>query len=265
MNADEEVTTPQLEVALEGGNMGGAVRVGTTVRRPAGPWTATVQRLLQHLHEHGLNWTPQPLGRDERGRDITSHLPGTVPSYPLPPWVWTDEVLIRATEFLAQLHEVSATFNTEDASWQLPTHEPAEVVCHNDFDPYNMVFEDQQLSGVIDWDTASPGPRVWDVAYMAYRLVPLTDPDTGDGLPNTLSEKARRLRLVCKTYGQDLDPARVVSVAVDRIRDLAAFTQARADAGHEHLHAHVSTYHQDAAWITANAQHLRAEEPDLPD
>lgn len=38
------------------------------------------------------------------------------------------------------------------------------------------MFEDGTLTGVIDLDLASPGPRVWDMAYTAYRFVPLTDP-----------------------------------------------------------------------------------------
>src|SRR3712207_8588713 len=46
------------------------------------------------------------------------------------------------------------------AVWQLPRHEPAEVVCHNDFAPYNLMFEGEDLTGVIDLDLASPGPRI---------------------------------------------------------------------------------------------------------
>ena len=54
-------------------------------------------------------------------------------------------------------------------------HEPREVICHNDFAPYNLMFEGTAPTGVIDFDVASPGPRVWDMGYTAYRFVPLTD------------------------------------------------------------------------------------------
>jgi len=54
------------EEPLTGGTMGGAVRVGETVRRRAGPWTPTVQRLLAHL----------------RRRGVLSHLPDVVPQHP---------------------------------------------------------------------------------------------------------------------------------------------------------------------------------------
>src|SRR4051794_15572276 len=39
---------------LPGGNVGGAVRVGGTVRRPTGPWTPAVHRLLGHLASAGV-------------------------------------------------------------------------------------------------------------------------------------------------------------------------------------------------------------------
>jgi hypothetical protein len=51
------------ETPLSGGNMSsGVVRVGDTVRRPAGPWTPAVHALLAHLHEAGFRCAPRPLG-----------------------------------------------------------------------------------------------------------------------------------------------------------------------------------------------------------
>ncbi|WP_196930109.1 phosphotransferase [Micromonospora ureilytica] len=134
--------------------------------------------------------------------------------------------------------------------------QPAEVVCHNDFAPYNMVFTDRRLAGVVDWDTASPGPRSWDLAYLAYRLVPLAHPDNGDAIDSGLGERARRLRLLCDAYGSEHEPARILQVAVHRLHDLAAFTKARADQGQENIRSHVGLYRRDARWITAHADQL---------
>ena len=64
---------------LTGGNMAGAVRIGDRVHRDAGPWTATIHRLLRHLHANGVEWVPQPIGLDDDGREIVTFLPGTVP------------------------------------------------------------------------------------------------------------------------------------------------------------------------------------------
>jgi hypothetical protein len=48
---------------LDGGNTGGAVRIGATVRRAAGPWTPAVHALLAHLAENGFAGAPRPLGQ----------------------------------------------------------------------------------------------------------------------------------------------------------------------------------------------------------
>jgi hypothetical protein len=57
------------ETPLGGGNMSsGVVRVGDTVRRPAGPWTPAVHALLAHLHAVGFHGAPAPLGIDQQGR-----------------------------------------------------------------------------------------------------------------------------------------------------------------------------------------------------
>ncbi|WP_430782283.1 phosphotransferase [Actinoplanes sp. G11-F43] len=238
-----------MEHVLAGGNMGGAVRAGDTVRRTAGPWTPTVQRLLAHLRTRGLTWTPIPGGTDAQGRDVTSYLPGTVLNDALPAWAWSDGVLTGAATLLAELHAATATFDRTGAVWRMPAHEPAEVICHNDFAPYNMVFTGHRLTGVIDWDTVSPGPRIWDVAYLAYRLIPLTDPANREGVDNGEPERARRLDLLCRTYG-GLSPAAVVHTAIARLHDLAAFTEARAAAGDHHVRAHVAVYRRDAAFLT---------------
>jgi aminoglycoside phosphotransferase (APT) family kinase protein len=235
------------EEILSGGNTGGAVRAGDTVRRPGGPWTPTVQRLLGHLRGHGLTWLPQPFGTDSAGRDTVSYLPGTVLNADLPDWVWADEVLVDAARMMSALHAATSTFDRAGAVWRIPVHEPAEVVCHNDFAPYNMVFTGRTLTGVIDWDTASPGPRVWDLAYLAYRLAPLTDPANTEAVDNGIAQRSRRLRLLCAAYGDRApDPAQVVAAAVDRLHHLAAWTEARGPR----LASHVALYRRDARWIT---------------
>jgi hypothetical protein len=71
------------EIPLAGGNVSdGVVRVGDTVRRPAGPWTPAVHALLAHLHEVGFHAAPRPLGLDERGREVLEFVPGAT--------VWPD-------------------------------------------------------------------------------------------------------------------------------------------------------------------------------
>jgi hypothetical protein len=189
---------------LTGGNTNIVERVGDTVRRTGGPWTPTVHTLLDHLRARGIDWLPRPLGVDDSGRELLTFLPGTVPQYPMPDWVWADDRLVVAGRMLRAFHDASVGFDPS-GPWQMQAHEPPDVICHNDFAPYNFVFDgDHRLVGVIDCDLASPGPRVWDLAYLAYRLVPLTNPGNHDGLPSALPERARRLALVADAYG-DVD------------------------------------------------------------
>ena|GEM_PF-4257401 len=49
----------------------------------------------------------------------------------------------------------------------------------------------------IDFDYASPGTRVWDIAYALWRYVPLYDGEE-HGPP---AEQARRMLLFCDVYG----------------------------------------------------------------
>ena len=250
------------EELLAGGNMNRVVRRGDHVHREAGPWTPTVHRLLDHLHGRGVTWLPRPVGRDELGREVLTHLPGTVPAYPLPGWVWTDATPLTAARWLAQVHDASLDFDRTDAVWQLPAHHPGEVVCLNDVAPHNMVFDaDHRLSGWIDVDVASPGPRTWDLAHLAYRLVPLTGADdTGRGVPD-VARSRRRLAELCRAYatasGTDAPPADVLETTVARLGELADLTAARAAAGAHQVAAHVAGYRSDIAWVRQHADRLR--------
>jgi hypothetical protein len=240
---------------LAGGNMNAVQRIGDTVHRAAGPWTPTVHRLLDHLHSKGIDWVPRPLGFDDGGREVLNFLPGVVPNYPLPSWVWDEAVLVTTVEHLLAFHDATTDFATRTDSdtdtdiWQLASHEPVDVVCHNDFAPYNLVFDDSHaLTGVIDCDTASPGSRVWDLAYLAYRIVPLTSPVNTDTPMLSPAARQRRLTLLCVTYGHGISPIDVIATAQERLHDLAAFSDERADANPE-LAVHAQMYRDDASWL----------------
>jgi hypothetical protein len=122
------------EIPLTGGNMSsGVVRVGDTVRRPAGPWTPAVHALLTHLHDVGFDGAPRPLGIDEQGREVLTFIPGTV--------AWPnhfhlldgDAQLRRAARLIREFHDAVAGFSTPSsertaaaacASSQTPTTSP---------------------------------------------------------------------------------------------------------------------------------------------
>jgi hypothetical protein len=221
------------EEVLAGGNMTAVVRVGDTVRRAAGPWTPTIHAFMRHLCASGFKGVPEPLGIDDRGREIISLLPGAPATYPLPDFAWSDATLTAVARFLRAFHEASLGFVAPPGGrWQWPAHEPAEVICHNDFAPYNLMFEDGRLTGVIDLDLASPGPRAWDMAYTAYRFVPLTDPANPDAPFPGRDAQTRRLAVFCAAYADPaVEPPEVLESAAAKLRELVAFIERRAADG----------------------------------
>jgi hypothetical protein len=147
------------EERLAGGNISTVVRVGDTVRRPSGPWTEIVHSLLRHIRNRGFDLAPEPLGIDEHGREILRYIDGSSVGgdHPWPGWAWTDDLLIQATSALRRYHDAVSDFRpVEPLLSRLgeSTLGPGDIVCHNDFAPYNVVFRDG-LAGVIDWDIIS--------------------------------------------------------------------------------------------------------------
>jgi Ser/Thr protein kinase RdoA (MazF antagonist) len=219
------------EIPLGGGNMSsGVVRVGDTVRRPAGPWTPAVHALLTHLHEVGFGGAPRPLGIDDRGREVLTFMPGTV--------AWpghfhlldADRQLRRAARLIREFHDAVAGFAPPpDARWQaLMPADGEEIIAHHDLAPWNLVIGDRQW-GFIDWDTAAPGTRLWDLAYAAHGFVPLSaDPAV------QRDDAGRRLRLLADAYGlterQRLD---IIPLLARRTRAVHAFLAREAALGNQ--------------------------------
>ena len=232
---------------LSGGNVNSVRRVGDTVTRVAGPWTATIHRYLQHLADAGVDWIPRPLGVDG-GREILSFVEGEVPLYPLPEWVWTDDALEDAARHLRALHDASLGFDATDATWQWPVAEPFEVIRHNDFAPHNLAFADGRVVGAIDFDLCAPGPRISDIANLATRMVPLTS-EVHVGAVGS-DQWQRRIQLMLRAYGSDTHWVDVVRAAVPRLREEAEFTRAMVeDLGKSELADDVALYERDVRYL----------------
>ncbi len=245
--------TPSGEV-LPGGNMGDVVRIGATVRRPTGEWTPRVHALLRHLRGRGVLLVPDVHGVDDRNREILDFVEGEVPQYPMPDWVWTDRVLTQAAAGLRSVHDASVGFEPA-GPWRSPVHEPVEVICLNDVAPYNMVFRNGSLVSFIDVDFASPGPRAWDLAYLAYRLVPLSEEPGG---ARDSEERRRRLRLLLDAYGSDLRNTELLAVVETRLIELAEFTAGMAEkSGRPDLRQHAELYRRDAERVRVAAAEER--------
>jgi thiamine kinase-like enzyme len=196
------------EEKLTGGNMTDVTRVGDRVFRSTGYWSSTVHRLLQHLQEKNFAYSPRFFGL-EQDREVLEFIPGIVPQYPLPDFVLSNNSISKAAKMLRGFHDATRDFQYLSSDhWQVPelVREPVEVVCHNDFSPYNTVFREGLPVAMIDFDLAAPGPRVWDLAFAVYRFTHLCE--ISNGL--TISETVLRdeIKLFCNQYG--LEPEREV-------------------------------------------------------
>ncbi|QMU79654.1 phosphotransferase [Streptacidiphilus sp. PB12-B1b] len=245
------------------GGVNHVVRHDDTVTRPAGPWTPSVHRLLDHLRAQGFTGAPRALGISEDGNEETvSYIDGEVGHYPLPAHARSDDALRAAARLLRGLHDAAADFpHRPDDVWMLPSREPVEVVCHGDAATYNCVFRNGLPVAFIDFDTAHPGPRLWDASYTAYRFVPLHAPGADEGtLP--LPEQARRLRLFADAYGLSAEHRALLPATVaERLTALVDFMTTRAAAGNLAFARHLADGHHrrylaDAEYITAHADQL---------
>jgi Ser/Thr protein kinase RdoA (MazF antagonist) len=250
------------EVPLRGGHVNTVVRVGDTVRRKAGPQTPTIHRLLSHVRSRGVSWVPEPLGFDESGREVLSFIPGDVP-HDMPEWIWSEQVLTGVARALREWHDASASFDLTNAVWELPARSPIEVVCHTDFAPYNCVFFDAEFAGLIDFDLCAPGPRIWDIAYTAYRFVPLMPPRDaadfdapGERSPFGAEDTSARLETFLDAYGSESSSLRyeqsaVIRATAERLHAIADWTREFVRrTGSKELAGHADMYAAHATWLS---------------
>lgn len=161
-----------------------------------------MHELLRHVRDRGFRLSPKSLGIDGQGREVLSYIEGdTLTSQPWPMWVWSDQLLIEAAQTLTAYHAAVADFRPAAVTSRFGTLPLGadEIVCHNDFAPYNTVFVDGRIAGIIDWDLITPADPLWDLAFVAWQWVPLYPPS--DALAwRTPGDCARRLRLLIDTY-----------------------------------------------------------------
>jgi len=220
---------------------------------------------LRQLEAVGFPESPRVLGFDGQGREVLTMIPGEVGNYPLTPPMTTDASLVAVARMLRRYH-AAATIQPGwgELPWRYRDPDPKrwEVICHSDVASYNIVCREGMPVGLIDFDVAGPGPRMWDIAYAAYRLTPLSG-DAGC-LAFGFSEppdRLRRLALFLDAYGLD-DRTGLLEMAITRIEGLRDDILRRAAAGDPgvatHLaEDHVGSYNADLAWIAENEATLQ--------
>ncbi|MDR7071606.1 phosphotransferase [Fictibacillus barbaricus] len=249
------------EEILTGGNVSQVSRLGNTVRRELKPESEKIHKLLNHLQHKGYPYAPKFIGIDEKGREILTYFEGEAGNYPLKGYMWSDDSLIKIAKMLRLYHDAVSDFGFSE-EWQPldNTPEPYEIICHNDFAIYNIIFDDEKPVGIIDFDVAAPGPRVWDIAYSLYTCVPLSRfclSETGEKVAYQSSEHASRMKervkLFFESYGEKAAP-NVLEIVVQRLEGLCQTITRKAKEGDQAFQkmieeGHVQHYQEDIKFI----------------
>ena len=242
-----KMTTPNNNSYLSGGRKNAIEKINNTVHRPAGLWSTSVHALLTHLQQQGFTAAPTPLGFDDHGREILSYLPGDIAHDPLTPAAASPQALTSAAQLLRQYHDASATFLAQvrrpPIAGNSPPRQPAEVICHGDFAPYNTVLNGRTTVAIIDFDTAHPAPRLWDLAYALYRWAPFTHAHTPH-MPHQIAAQTTRARLFCDTYGLPTAARHTLpTVMIERLQALVTHMTTEAANGNETFQANIDDGH----------------------
>ncbi|WP_373354636.1 phosphotransferase [Pseudoroseicyclus sp. CXY001] len=239
-----------------GGNTSAVRREGETVRRSLGPRRAAVHRWLRHLD--GTPGVPRLIGIDA-GEEVLSLLPGGPP-----PEAPGEDAVAAAGRLLRRLHDASAGFDfgaPED--WPMADPRRAEVICHHDFAPYNLMWESGVPTGVVDFDLSGPGARVTDLAYLAWWMAPLAlASDKAAETEAAITAGLPRLRLLCAAYGAPTDAGLVseIHAVLTRMADPARAAAALGPQPAARLMkgGHFAYWHREAAAFAAAMPRIEA-------
>ncbi len=173
---EDEAGSPIPGVGLRPGRV---VRVGDTVRRPAGPWTPSVQRVLRYLRAQGIGIVPEPRGIDSSGREVLAYIEGRDQGAPFIPEILAEDGAERLGRLAARLRAALARYPCPaDARWQFAEGPPGpgQAVQHGDLGPWNLLWgSDGLIVGVLDWELTGPASPLYDTGHLAWFTVPLMD------------------------------------------------------------------------------------------
>jgi hypothetical protein len=212
----------------------GLIRIGDTVRRPAGHWTTSVHHLLRAIRANGFELGPEPRGFDAAGREVLSYLPGHDQGWPFHPGLLTGHAAERLGRMTARLRHALACYDCPpDARWQFATGQPGpgQAVQHGDLGPWNLLWgPGDDIIGVLDWDFAEPGDPWYDTGHLAWFTVPCMDDRRARdrGFPEPPD---RRSRLAAFATGAGLPAAELLRIVGRAQQEYADRVRVRGSSG----------------------------------
>lgn len=185
------------------------LRVGETVRHPSEPWTASVHALLAYLRDRGFAEAPAPVAVGADYEEI-AYIEGSSGEEACR-MVASDESLAAVAQLLRRYHDLVAEWRPEvPPVWydgQVGTGGGDRLVCHGDVGPWNLVWREERLVGLIDWEYATIGTRRTDIAYALHYLAPFRDRSYWQGIlaMKTRPRRRHRMAVFAEAYGIAVD------------------------------------------------------------
>ncbi|HEX8226923.1 MAG TPA: phosphotransferase [Candidatus Saccharimonadales bacterium] len=252
------------ELKLLFGSVSSPVKLGNTVRRQTGPWTPTVHSLLAYLHDNAFDNCPVVEGIDDENREILHFIPGDAAVRPWPAVMLVGDGIAQAARVLRRYHDVVEGFKPQpDNEWRIGFSDikPGQIVRHGDLGPWNTIWQNGELTALIDWDFAQPGERIDDVAQMAYYFIPLRgEAGWKDAGFDTQPDFAERLQSLVAAYGMFSDEE-VINALLRQLAEDREIMQRYSDEEKEPWVSFVKRGDieesiRDSSWIDENRNEL---------
>lgn len=242
---------------LERGRFSKPERIGSEIYR-TGQGTTGVRALLEHFEHVGCTITPRFLGVAPDGRERLSYIDGTTGYPPLSASIRSDEALRSVARAIRTIHDLAlplADAAAQGLSWapnELARPAEPEIVGHHDLAPWNIVFDGTQVVGVIDWDSAGPTTRAWDLAYAAYQFVPFhpTQSLCAYGWQEE-PDRRQRIELFLAAYGADITAEELVDNAILRIASMGAYIAQQVSMENPQFRVHAEEDHASGYFSAA--------------
>lgn len=213
-------------------NRGLVVRVGDTIRRPRSAGSGLVEALLLHLEDVGWRCAPRFLGIDDADRQVLTFVRGR--THRQPPWQ-TDDVhnaaqLGHLAALLRTLHEATATFRPpSEESSKRPLPLLGSTWTHGDPGYPNVVYDDEAVVGLIDWEFAGAADPLCDLAALLAVSVRGPRPDADDHVRRAKAV-ALAATAIADNYGLTDEQVGNLGGAAAMVLDDAALLWQTADA-----------------------------------
>ncbi|MCM2675506.1 phosphotransferase [Alkalicoccobacillus plakortidis] len=254
--------TSEQDELLVGGNVSSVYRSGNTVRRNQNHDSSKIHKLLLHLEDKDFIYSPKFMGVDENGREVLSYIEGEAGNDPVKDYMRSNLILKEIANMLRLYHDSVCDFDLlSDWEPMINTPDLKEVICHNDFALYNIIFKDERPVGIIDFDVAAPGPRLWDIAYTLYTCVPLsriTYNEEGNHVYYDQSvdapRKKERINIFFEAYGLKGVEKGLFEMVILRIEGLCRYIVEKANHGNIAFQkmikeGHLEHYREDVEFL----------------